>query len=187
MGDLLEIRDVRHMFIKMQNGRELPNAYWDERRKLERLEHNLRSTKLYWDIVEVIMSDDINDVLSFRQTLAQSAERLKQEAEEYNAAFDEVVHNFIPSAQRSRFFRQIRKAPDPDSIERFDLLVQYVRDNAHVRGVLIQEDDSTEAALFEILKSGKKRIPTVNSPEVWRDAAEQFGPGKKTEIQRRMF
>lgn len=136
-----------------------------------------KGTKLHQKITETI-GDDPQDVEYFAEVLYDVLEQQQSTAREYNDLFDNLRVNFV-SEKRGRaggFATQLAKADDPSKVEGFDQITQYVRDNPSYQSLLsIGGDESEgtgdiESRLFEALKAGKRRVPTLNDEEIWSEA-----------------
>lgn len=136
-----------------------------------------KGTKLYKQIADAV-GDDPQDIGYFSEVLYDVLGQQQAAASEYNELFDDLRDNFV-SDKRGRaggFATQLARAQDPSEVPGFDEMVQYVRDNPRIRSILStgsdesEGDDDVESRLFEALKAGKKRVPTLNDKEVWREA-----------------
>ena len=149
--------------------------------KARKDEANFRRSKIFRDISESIGSSDPTDVKNFHALMQDIHEVMAAEALEYNAAFDQLVDNFVRTdaarrKNRGAFISQLARAEDPTKVRGFDQVVQYVRDNPEVSQVLAREfggdEDDIEAQVFQGLRRGKKDVPSLTSDEVWRSAFE---------------
>ena len=91
-------------------------------------------------------------------------------AESENAAYRELLSNFVKDENRGAFIRTIQKLNDPDGIKQFDEMVEMASsrfpelldwDEAESAG-----KDDAEYALFRRLQRGLVPIPPKHDPDI---------------------
>ena len=196
IAKLLELRQTRE---KSERAREKKDASARNQQaaKARRKQAAFRRTQRFKDISETLQTKDESVIRDFAGLMGDMHKRLRNTAQQYNDAFDELVDQSIgqdASGRRNRgaFVSQLRRASDPTKVPRFDEVVQFVRDNPATRQIMASNlGESTgkgdiEAMVFQGLRSGKREIPGLNSNEVWNEALDflgEFGDVKQTRIR----
>lgn len=184
MEEVIDRTEFLSKLRRKKNGRLRMNDFHRQRIKVERKKEAFTHTKLYREITTTIYTDDWGMVECFREMLEEARNRRREDVSAHNNAVDELLGQFV--FERSKFIRALRRAGDPNDVPRFDELVQYVRDHPEIEGILGGSGDDIEDRIFTVLKEGKRRLPTINSLEVWEDACEEWGDFSM-ELQRSLF